>query len=325
MSIQPLLPPLVLLAVAAVIVALRLSVLRRLTAAERTPSALWRWCGLTLAALLLLVAAARPVLDTEEGITRIAGAEDPNVFLLVDRSAGMGVEDSPDGRSRMAAARDDIAAVLGRYPDARFAVIAFASSPSLDWPLSADVWSLRPELAALMPYASTPEDVYRANVAAAGNVLRYQLIAAVQQYPKANNLVFYFGAGAGESRSAQRQFNPPEGAVDGGAVLGYGTAAGGPISMLDDVRSAIDERALRTVADEIGVPYVNRGDGAPLVDALPDATLGDGAGTVDVESAPRVELYWLFALTAAAVLLIELYLVLRELRRSRSAAVDVAG
>ena len=39
----------------------------------------------------------------------MAGDGDPNVFLVVDRSAAMGVEDLPDGRDRMAGARDDIA------------------------------------------------------------------------------------------------------------------------------------------------------------------------------------------------------------------------
>ena len=73
----------------------------------------------------------------EQATVRVAGDGDPNVFLVVDRSADMRVEDLAGGRVRMAGARDDIAALIDRYPDARFAVIAFASRPSLDWPLSA--------------------------------------------------------------------------------------------------------------------------------------------------------------------------------------------
>lgn len=309
MSFQPVLPPLLLAAVAAAIILARLLVFRSMPP--------WRWAGVTLAALLLLCAAARPVLGTEDGVTRTVGGSDPNVFLLVDRSAGMGVEDAGDGRSRMAAARNDIAAVLDRYPGARVAVIAFAARPSVDWPLSADVWSLRPVLAALTPYASTPDDVYQANAAAAGNTLRYQLIGAVQQYPQARNLVFYFGAGAGDSRSPPRQFNLPEGAVDGGAVLGYGTAGADS--------TPIDERALRTVADEIGVPYVPRDGGTELDEAVPDADPGTDAEAAAPTSVPRTESYWIFAFGAAALLLVELYLVLREFRRSRLAVADVIG
>ena len=323
MSLHPLLPPLVLAAVAAVTIVARLLVLRRMTATGGTPTAVWRWCGVTLAALLLICAAARPVLGTEEGVAATAGGSEPNVFLLIDRSAGMGVEDAGDGRSRMAAARDDIAEVIDRYPGARFTVIAFAARSSLDWPLSADVWSLRPVMAALTPYVSTPDDVYQTNAAAAGNVLRYQLIGAGQQYPRAMNLVFYFGAGAGGSRAPQRQFDLPAGTVDGGAVLGYGTDDGGSIPLLADMRSAIDQKALRTVAEQIGVPYVHREVGAPLAANLPDANRDTDAPAIARASAPPTELYWLLAQVASALLLVELYLVLREFRRSRLATSEV--
>ncbi|HEY6576078.1 MAG TPA: peptidase, partial [Mycobacterium sp.] len=124
MTFQPVLPPLVLAALAAVIVGARVVALRRLAGTGRTRTALWRWCGLTVAALLLLVAAARPVIGADDqGTVRVAGDGDPNVFLVVDRSADMGVEDLPGGRDRISGARDDIAALLDLYPNARFAVI----------------------------------------------------------------------------------------------------------------------------------------------------------------------------------------------------------
>jgi hypothetical protein len=351
MTFEPALPGFLLAAVAATIVVARLLALRQLMAAGRTPaapagrseatrgrsapagrseatrgrSALLRWTGVTLAALLLVGATARPVIGTDEqGPTRVAGDTDPNVFLLVDRSPDMRVEDLGDGRDRMAGVRDDIAGLIDQYPNARFAVIAFASRPSLDWPLSADTWSLRPVMSAVTPYASAPDAVYQANAGAAGNVLRYQLIGAQQQYPRAKNLVFYFGAGAGESRVPQRQFELPEGAVDGGAVLGYGTVEGGPVPGSDGVRSAIDEPALRGVADQIGVSYVQRDTATPVAAALPDQGIEVGPpSTVASPPGARTELYWALAIGAAVLILIELYLVLREFRRTRLANADV--
>ena len=231
----------------------------------------------------------------------------------------MQVQDAGGDRSRMAAARADVAAVIDRYPGARFAVIGFASRAALERPLSPDVWSLRPVMSVEMPYASSPDDVQLGNAAAAGNLLRYQLIGAVQQYPLARNLVFYFGAGAAESRSPQGQFNLPDRAVDGGAVLGYGTAA------------AIDEQKLRAVSEQIGVPYVHRDapgersdgeDTSPLDAALPTidpTTLG-----ATVAPPARTELYWAFAIGAAVLLLVELYLVMREFRRTRMLTSEVA-
>jgi len=310
-SLHPVIPSALLAILAVTIVMARVIVLRRMTKAERTTRALWRWGALTAAALLLVLAAARPVLGADQDSTRVADPNAPNVFLLLDRSADMEVRDAGGDRSRMAAAREDVAAVIDRYPGARFAVIGFASRASLDWPLTPDAWSLRPVMSAVMPYASTPDDAQLANAAAAGNLLRYQLISAVQQYPLAQNLVFYFGAGARESRSPQGQFNLPDSAVDGGAVLGYGAA------------EAIDEQRLRTVGEQIGVPYLHRDDVSPLDAALPAVDPSTLAATVAPPA--RTESYWLFAVGAAALLLGELYLVLREFRRTRMLTAEVVG
>ena len=276
MTLYPVLPPLLLAAVAALFVGARVVAFRQWQASGRHRAALWRWLGVTSAAILLLIAATRVVIVVDDqAAIRSAGDTEPNVFLLVDRSPDMAVRDLGD-RTRMEVARDDIEALIDRYPHARFAVIEFASDPTLRWPLSADTWSLRPELDAVTPYGYDPDAVTQTNAGAASTVLRYQLISAVQQYPRAMNLVFYLGAGAGESRLPAREFDPPADSVDGGAVLGYGTVAGGPIPNADTDRSAVDEATLRTIASQLGVPFVARSDSAPLADVLPDG--GAGAG-----------------------------------------------
>ncbi|MCV7172026.1 hypothetical protein H7I41_19095, partial [Mycobacterium manitobense] len=152
-----------------------------------------------IAAALLLVAVLRPAIgDTAPGLTTIAGEREPSVFLIVDRSVA-------------GTAQADIAAVVERHPGARFALIGFDDRASLDWPLSADAWTLQPIIAAMAPQA----DETTANAGAANTVLRYQLISAVQQFPKAQNLVYYFGSGAPNSTVPQREFQVPDDAVDG--------------------------------------------------------------------------------------------------------------
>lgn len=305
MTFEPVFPPLLLAAVAVLVVVARIAVLRRPADSERTRAVMWRWTGVTAAGLLLLLAAARPTIGgDEQAAARAAGDLEPNIFVVLDRSADMSVRDI-DGRPRMAAARDDIAALIDRYPDARFAVLGFTSRPSLDWPLSADTWSLGPVIAA-MTADSAPDD--QANVGAAATVLRYQLISAVQQFPRAQNLVYYLGAGAVESQAPQREFQLPENAVDGGAVLGYGRT---------------EAATLRGVADQIGVPYLPRGDGAPLAEALPDDDAATRAAADVTTVAARLELYWVFAAVAGILLLFELYLTLREFRRMRPVDIGV--
>lgn len=293
MSVQPALPPVLLaiLALAIAGVAGAAWYRRRTTGGSR--NSLWRLAGLTLAALLLVVAAVRPVIG-ESSRTLPAGAADgePNVYLVIDRSPTM----AP-------AVRSDVAAVLDRYPNARIAVITFAATPSLDWPLSQDNWALRPVLAALRPYAATPDTVDRTNVAAASNLLRYQLISARQQFPRAENLVFYYGAGVSGPDSPPREFALADDSVDGGAVFGYGTTAAG-------------RAALRSVADRIGVPHVDRTAGAAA--PLDGADAPPGGAPPPTTSADVTETYWIPALLAAALILIEVFFVLRDIRRTRS-------
>jgi Ca-activated chloride channel family protein len=317
-TVQPILPVWVLLCVTAAILIARVVALRQLSPRVTR----WRWAGLTLAMLLLLVAAVRPVVGpADQTVTRVADRLVPNVFLIVDRSSDMRVADYPDGQTRMAHARADLVALIGRFSDARIALISFGSRSTLQWPLSADTWSLRSSVAAVEPYATAPDQT---NAGAAGNMLRYLLIGARQQYPQARNLVYYLGAGAAEARDPAREFNLPERAVDGGAVLGYGTPDGGPIPGTDVSRSVLGEPTLRTIAAQIGVPYTARTDGVPLASVVAD-------GSTDPRSAPggpaasaqRTELYWIPATLAAVLVLIELYLALRDFRRTRPVHRDV--
>jgi Ca-activated chloride channel homolog len=323
MTFQPVLPPVILIVIAVAVITLRLLTMRQLYATTGARWAtVWRWCGLTLAVLLVMIAAARPGIEPggQESATLKESGQNTNVFFIVDRSVDSRVEDYGDGMSRMSGIGADIAALIDRYPQARFALIAFAARPSLDWPLSDDAWSLRPVIARLAPYDEVPEDTNQVNAAAAANVLRYQLIAAGQQYPDSENLVFYFGSGAGGSRAPQGEFDPPPGSVDGGAILGYGTQGGA------DGASALNEPGLHRIAQQLGVPYVHREDGRPFTQAAPQPDTAQSAETpvASAGAVERTELYWVFTLLAAVLLLFEVYLSVREFRRTRMARWDVA-
>jgi hypothetical protein len=309
MRFLPVLPWAILAVVTGALAIARLVALRQvvLSAGKRRGRAVLRWSGVTLAVLLIIAAATRPQLrDETHGGTvsprQVAAGDNLNVFLIVDRSVDSGIEDYGAGEPRIAGMRDDIAALIDQYPAARYALVSFASRAALDWPLSEDVWSLRPTIAALSARQSGPDAGVDVNAAAAGNALRYQLIQAAQQYPGSRNVVLYFGSGAPGSRAQQGDFDLTPKSVDGGAVLGYGRT------------EAIDEAELRRVAGQLGVPYIHRDPAQPSRPDLPDAP--DGTGT-RAEAVEPIELYWAPALLAAVLLLTEIYLSLREFRRGR--------
>ena len=257
----------------------------------------WRWAGFGVTALLLIAAAIRPTIGATAPPPQTAGAREPNIFLVIDRSSNM-TAPGPDGRSRAAEASADIAQLIDRYPTARFAVVGFASGPAVEWPLSADGWSLKPVVTTPVTYRTT--ELTPPDAGAASTVLRYQLLSAVQQYPDAKNLVYYLGAGTPESATPQREFDLPEGVVAGGAVLGYG----------DDAAPT-----LPAVAQQIGVPYVQRTEAGLPAEALTD--VGRPAEQPTGRADSGTELYWVLSGLAAVLLLVELFLTLREAARTR--------
>jgi hypothetical protein len=308
MTFQPVLPPIMLAVVSVMLIALRFISMRQLqTSSGAKWKTVWRWCGLTLAVVLVLIAAWRPGLERSGQEATAAGpsGENINVFLVVDRSPDSGVDDY-GGQPRIEGVRDDIGSLIDRYPRARFAMIEFASRASLDWPLSEDLWSLEPTVARLRPYAATAEE---GDAAAAANILRYQLIAAGQQYRDSANLVFYFGSGASGSRAPQGEFEPVAGTVDGGAVFGYGDTP------------AYDEGRLRTIAGQLGISYVHRHNGQPLPETGTNsvATQGVPAWSAVPDGMQRTELYWVFTILASVLMLFELFVTIREFRRMRMA------
>ena len=300
MTFDPVLPPLFLAVIAVMVIALRAVALRLAVGAGR--HALLRWSATTAAILLVLLASARPVtgsaVESEPAQRAQTGA---NVYFVVDRSADSAITDF-GGAPRMSGIRDDIETLIDAHPDARFAVISFASRPAIDWPLSSDAWSLQPVVEALNPYPGPTAVSTEVNAGAAANVLRYQLISAGQQFPQSPNLVYYLGSGGGESTVTQGVFDT--GTLDGGAVLGYG--AGGP-----------GEISLRGIADQLGVPYVQRAAG----EVLPQigAPQEQPAATSDPTGVPqRIELYWVLTMLASILLLGEIYLTTRDLLRARA-------
>jgi hypothetical protein len=305
MTFQPVLPWPILAVVAGALIFARLVTLRQvlMTARQWRGRAALRWTGVSLAVLLLIAAATRPALPDERGsgTTPAAGAN-LNVFLVVDRSADASIEDYRDGEPRIAAMRDDIATVIAQYPAARFALVGLTPQAALDWPLSSDVWSLQPIVAALGAQDAGPA----ADPTAAANILRYQLVQATEQYPGSRNVLLYLSSEIPGSRMPQSDFDLRRGSVHGGAVLAYGGGGG------------IDEAELRQIAEQAGVPFLHRESRQPLQIRLLDAPNR-------AEAAERSEIYWAPALLAAGLLLAEIFLSVREFRRARVARGDLAS
>lgn len=276
--------------------------------------------------VLLLLAALRPGWAGGQANTTSA---DLDVFFVVDSSTSMAAEDYNGTGTRLAGVRQDVMAIAEELAGAKFSLITFDDKATVRMPLSQDASALQTSMATLQPQNS--RYAKGSSVSGAGQLLKERLAAAQEQHPGRPALVFYAGDGENTSNTAP---SPMDGAnVAGGAVLGYGTAAGGrmkdssksaPTYVKDrssgggqDAISTIDETQLRTIAGQLNVPYTHRTGTGPVSDMLEKAQPGAvSAGDADVPG--RIELYWLLALAAFVLALPEPFRHLGALRAARS-------
>jgi hypothetical protein len=293
---------------------------------------------------LLLLAALRP--GVPGGSVRSAAA-DLNVFFVVDTTSSIAAEDYGNGSPRLDGVRKDIMAIAGQLPGARFSVITFDTTAHVRMPLSTDTLALETITDVLEPQVTAYAK--GSSITAARQVLAEQLAAARDGHPGRPRLVYYLGDGEQTSGREPGAMTFDGGLVAGGAVLGYGTAAGGRMKensgqkitgqenkgqdnsgqeddggtyvqdnragTSGDALSVIDEGRLRTIAGQLGVPYVHRAAGDPVGDMMQQARPGrveraDGDGP----TAAGAELYWIFAAGAFLLALPEAVGIVRQLR-----------
>ncbi|WP_320535787.1 VWA domain-containing protein [Pseudarthrobacter sp. IC2-21] len=333
MTLQPVLP---LWLMSALIGAVVLSMAWRLVRAFRQRGAgrsrgrLHEWLLRSVMVLLLLAAALRPGIPG--GNTQTA-TSDVNVFFVVDTSSSIVAEDYGNQSPRLDGVRQDILAIAGELAGARFSVLTFDSNAVVRMPLTTDTSALDTAVAVLQP--QMPAFSKGSSVTSAAKLLAERLRAARDSHPERPRLVFYLGDGEQTSAAAPEGIQVGGGLVNGGAVLGYGTAEGGrmrensgsrsggdtgPGYIQDrtsgsggDALSAIDEGRLQWIAGQLGIPYVHRDAGdavAPMMQAADPGKLerAPEGGGLD----GRFELYWIFALGAFTLGLREAVLLLRH-------------
>lgn len=232
--------------------------------------------------VLLAVALAGPAVETEvEDV-----ASNVEIILVVDRTGSMGAEDGKGGTTRLDAVRMDIRALVEAAASARFAVVTWDSSARLELPVTTDS-------SAVVNFADTlhqevTEFSSGSSLERPGEVVTELLENAAQARPE--NLrylvVFSDGEATVEDRDPQL-WSDVAALIDGGAVLGYGTEAGGPMRiygvggtgvtdqyMTDEsgepAISRIDAQSLGELADSLGVPL--------LVNPTPQQVEGLGQG-----------------------------------------------
>lgn len=242
----------------------------------------WRRAGIVV---LLGGIALRP--GTERADAAVV-TSDLDVFFVVDRTGSMVAEDHGGG-PRLDAVRRDIVELRASLPGARWSLVGFDDEVTRLTPLITDATAfdaaadrLRPEVLAYSG-GSSPRLVVAPLVVHLG--------AAAAQEPDRRRIVFLFTDGeVTADRPSHDSFEAVGELTDGGAVLGYGTDAGGRMRVWDttgptddyivdrltgeDAVSVIDREVLGAIGAELDAPVIDRTAGEPVRGALEGFDVG---------------------------------------------------
>jgi Ca-activated chloride channel family protein len=273
----------------------------------------WR---LTAAVVLLGVAAFRPAVAGEETDTTAANL---NVYFVVDTTSSIIAEDYGDGRPRIDGVASDISAIAAALPGARYSVLTFDQESRVRLPLTTDTTALDAAVETLLP--ESYEVSRGTSVTEANDRLEALLQQADARTPERGRVVFYLGDGEQTAAAPPAPFDIDKRLVNGGAVLGYGTTEGGRMKATrsrfdtsqdyiedpatgEDARSVISEDTLRSIGDQLGVPYLHRQSGdaiTPAVDGIDLERFGTSEQIEKEKVLARRELYWPLLIGVAGI------------------------
>ncbi|WP_166426717.1 vWA domain-containing protein [Labedella populi] len=287
------------------------------------------WASRLVMVLLLVGIALRPGVPASSLPPAASG--DVDLYLVVDTTSSMAAEDWGDSAPRLDGVRDDVLSIAQALVGSRVSLITFDAVTVHRVPLTTDVSALaqatralRQEITSYSAGSSIDEPV---------EYLTGVLASDAEENPERSRVLFYLGDGEQTSGEAPGSFSALAPFIDGGAVLGYGTDGGGRMrsytgyddgteppyivdySTGEDAISRIDERALTTIAGELGVPYVHRDAESSVAAATAGIEVGDveSGGEVPAETG---EFYWLLAIPLTALAVLELGWMLRTVLRS---------
>ncbi|MGO1542933.1 MAG: vWA domain-containing protein [Gulosibacter sp.] len=287
------------------------------------------WLGRAVMVVALIGALARP------GVGSVAAEvadESVDVLFVVDASASSAAEDWADGRPRFEGMAEDVTTLAQQHPGARYSLVSFGSDAVQRLPFTTDASALSQAVERLQP-----EDVAYAqgsSVGAAAELVHEILDSASTDYPDRVRVVYYLGDGEQTAEESPESFGDSADLIQGGAVYGYGTEAGGQMIEYgrygatgdyiqdendEDAISELEEENLVEIAEQLSVPYELRS----AEDEITPAQVDPGRGQALEGSSTQLTtfpLYWVFALVVLGWLLVEVWVLGRaasELRRAR--------
>lgn len=282
----------------------------------RTGLVVARRIGIALAFIAILL---QPGFGQAKVPTRVADIE---VLVVVDRTRSMAALDY-DGEPRLDGVRADLEALAEALPTARIGLLTYGFDVQLELPFTNDINAFTAAVDTLR--LESPTGGAGSSVDRPKAQLLDVLERAEQQYPDRRRMLVFVSDGERTTDGDPSSLAEVADHVAGGAVLGYGTTDGARMPAADDLSdkdgyvqdpatdqdaiSRADPDALRELADQFEVPYVDRsapGKGESMAKVAKSFKASyTPEGAEDAERAAH-DLTWVAGLVLLALVLLEL-------------------
>ena len=273
---------------------------------------------LTVIYLLVLIIGLRPVkvaTDYEFSTKNL------DVLFVVDSTISMWALDYNGKNPRMNGVKNDVDYILGELAGSNFGLVTFDDTSHVLSPFTQDIKYVED----LFDIIAVPE----ANYALGSNLsVPYSdvkaLLESSRKKENRKTIVFYISDGEVTNDKEVISFEELSPLVDSGAVLGYGSLEGGRMKdgynyIYDydahgDAVSKIDEEALKKIADELEIQYLNLNGGNSALAGMIELIKQQSATIVEKGfGAERyIDTYFYFAIALAAMLIAELFIFIRR-------------
>lgn len=275
----------------------------------------------TAAAACIALIIIRPTrLDLDEEIC----TDNLDVCFAVDTTISMWAEDYNAGQERMAGVKQDIARIMEALPGSSFSLVRFDNGAQVLVPYVRGVAVVEDTVSHItLPSYNTAEG---STINAVHDTLAAMIRASKERSGTRKTIVFLMSDGEITDGSELMRFSDLAEGVDDGAVLGYGTAAGGRMNypgrgyLQDTARKAdalsiLDEENLRAVAGDLGLNYIHQQAGGNLtLNQILNRIrrLSVRAAQQEGDRTGVVETYYYFAALLALILLAGLFRLIRR-------------
>lgn len=271
-----------------------------------------------------------PAEDIEKEVTNV------DILFVVDTTISMVAEDYNGNNPRMDGVRSDIVSIANSFPGARYSIITFDNYATRLLPYTEYVDPLETAVRNMR----TQTEYYADGTSLSTPISEMEI--ALRRDAEATNdpsihVVVFISDGEHNTKKQMQSFAELSENIECGAVLGYGTNAGGKMkveSFIGDEEkeylkyyddnynqkeavSKIDEDNLETIADELGVDYYHMtkpSDVNSVISDIEDELQNGDIKTVKIKTFGYIETYYYFAIALVVFLIIDAFWYKRKLK-----------